>query len=127
MKTVHFILLSTFILIIHAIYADDCVWSPWLDRDDPTGNCDCEHTSFLYKEGYPGTCENPLKVEARRKSDQTPAEDLADVFNYQTYGERGFDCWNVDQEHGRRCDDFELRMCCPVQQGLIFSKLSFNF
>lgn len=97
-----------------------CVWSPWLDRDDPSGHCDCEHTSSLFSEGFPGTCQHPIRVEARRKSDRKPVQDLDTEFSFRFFDERGLDCRNADQEGGKRCDDFELRMCCDTHQGKLF-------
>ena len=91
-----------------------CVWSGWLDRDNPGGACDCEQTSLLVNENRPGACENPMILEARRVRDQVPAAEITDLVTRMD--QNGFSCWNRDQTRGRFCDDFEVRMCCPVEE-----------
>ncbi len=54
-----------------------------------------------------------------RKSDKKPAEQTGEVFRVYD-NVRGFACVNKEQPD-RRCDDYELRLCCPLEIGLDFS------
>ena len=65
-----------------------------------------------------GVCENPVKFESRRISDKMPAEDVEGAVFAQYDTIRGFNCLNADQPNGKRCDDYEVRTCCP-KQGMI--------
>ena len=106
-----------------------CTWSPWLDRDDPGGHCDCETLADLVRENHPGACENPLALQARRRSDQTPVEALAGSVVFRHYNtDVGFTCFNSDQAGGRLCEDYEVRMCCPepAPGNLIFATRSWT-
>ena len=100
-------------LSVLSLIEGQCKWSGWLDRDNPSGTCDCEGIAAYISEGYPGVCENPVSFQARRISDQKPAEDIAaeEGVNFRFYDEiLGFRC--INRENRRMCDDYETRMCC---------------
>jgi hypothetical protein len=83
-------------------------WTPWIDRDDPSGNGDGEHLSLMLQEGYP-VCSNPIGVECRRISDQA---DWTQTGEFATCTTAGFECLNANQPD-RSCDDYEVRFFCP--------------
>ena len=83
-------------------------WTTWYDRDNPSGNCDCELLSELRKENLGQICENPTEVEARLVSSKQPytSNQANIVFNTEV----GLACWNNGNQN---CDDYEVRFCCP--------------
>jgi len=82
-------------------------WTPWLDRDDPSGNGEGEHLSIFVSEGR--ACANPQAVECRRISDGMPADQTGEVLTCSTSA--GLVCLNADQGD-RYCDDYEVRFLC---------------
>jgi len=84
------------------------LWTPWMNRDDPSGNGDGEHLNALRAEGHQ-VCESPIGVQCRRK----------DGVDYTATGEKvtcrpaGGECLNSQQADGN-CDDYEVRFACPT-------------
>jgi hypothetical protein len=83
-------------------------WTPWIDRDDPTGNGDGEHLGAMMQEGYP-VCANPTAVDCRRIVDGIDWTQTGEVGSCTT---AGFVCLNADQPD-QQCDDYEVRFYCP--------------
>ena len=98
-------------------------WSGWKDKDNPSGNCDCEEMSQLTDDyDDSGLCSNPTGTQARIKgsSAMSTTEDVR-------FGLNGLRCWNVDQADGR-CEDYEVRFCCDsrkYQLNIIYDKFKY--
>ncbi|MCH9648299.1 MAG: hypothetical protein K0U98_08675 [Deltaproteobacteria bacterium] len=86
-------------------------WSPWLNRDLPSGNGDFELLpNFL---DLNQACDNPKKVECRTHSTKVPWNETG--LDYSCTTEKGGFCLNAKQKDGSRCLDFEVRFLCPKQ------------
>ena len=83
-----------------------------MDRDNPGGYCDCETLAEMIKENKPGLCEKPLLMEGRRRYDKMSINDITGVVFRDNSPTVGLTCFNADQK-SRRCDDYEVRFCCP--------------
>ena len=85
-----------------------CVWTPWLDRDDPSGYSDYEALSSHLAEGK--ACVNPLKVECETLGgvDWTQTGEV-----YACTPSGGGVCANAGQPDGQ-CLDYRVRFCCPL-------------
>ena len=78
----------------------------WLDRDNPSGYCDCE---TLRDFDCSQTCRNPVGVRCRDKNT---------ALDYQSVGQNMFCnardggvCWNSD--NNSPCKDYEVQFICP--------------
>ena len=78
----------------------------WLDRDDPSGFCDCERLQHF---SCSQACIKPVGVRCR---DKRTGRD------YQSIGQKMFCntrdggvCWNSDNDS--RCHDYEVQFICP--------------
>nr|CAB3262592.1 uncharacterized protein LOC100180679 [Phallusia mammillata] len=82
-------------------------WTPWLNVDDPTGDCDCESTNAIRDVYGDLLCKNPTAIDARvsttKESYLTVNQDL--TINVKN----GLKCTNINQD----CHDYEVRYCCP--------------
>jgi len=76
-------------------------WSPWIDRDDPTGSGDEELLT-----GYDDPCSNPMATQARI-IDSTSSY----TFELVSFSLAGLRCRNFAQLSGM-CSDYEVRFCC---------------
>ena len=83
----------------------------WFDRDDPEGNGDHELLQLLRQSDETGElCEKPTAIDARLTSSGKPYQFSG---NYvQLSPKYGLQCWNKFQPK-RKCEDFEVRFCCP--------------
>lgn len=93
----------------------DCrpgVWTPWLDRDDPSATGDYETFKDFLAAGQ--VCRNVSGIECRRKKDQVPWQNTGEV--YQCDWGTGGVCVNAKQPAGGMCSDYEVRFCCPRAQ-----------
>lgn len=79
----------------------------WLDRDNPSGVCDCE----TLKDFSPSqTCPNPVGIKCRHRSTR---KDYQDVGQKMICNQRsGGICWNRDNP-GNPCKDYEVQFLCP--------------
>ena len=78
----------------------------WLDRDDPSGQCDCETLNDF---GSSQTCPNPVGVKCRVRS---TGQDYQDVGQNMICNARsGGVCWNHD--NNSPCKDYEVQFICP--------------
>ncbi|XP_037123434.1 uncharacterized protein LOC119132359 isoform X2 [Syngnathus acus] len=87
-------------------------WTPWFDRDDPSGTGDYETLYELHKE-YPGKiCERPSRIEVLTTSGASVEStgNAIQVSDTRT----GFICRNVDQPYNGLCADYEVRFSCPL-------------
>ncbi len=82
-------------------------WTPWLNRDDPSGNGDGEHLSIFQQNGQ--VCASPQAIECRRKSDKMPSQQTGEVVTCSPTA--GGICLNSDQSD-QACDDYEVRFFC---------------
>ena len=80
----------------------------WLDRDDPSGNCDCE-TLADFSRSQKCQYGNPVGIQCREKNTRL---DYQDVGQTMTCNARiGGVCWNA-KNVGHRCSDYEVRFIC---------------
>ena len=84
------------------------VWTPWLDRDDPSNNGDGEHLDAFLMEGWP-VCASPRRIECRDVVSKTHFPMTGEVM---TCNLRGGNCLNADQPDAA-CLDYEVRFLCP--------------
>ena len=78
----------------------------WLDRDNPSGKCDCE----TLKDFSPyQTCRNPSGAECREKNTGQDWQDVGQVM--QCNARVGGVCWN--SANPGQCKDYEVRFICP--------------
>nr|XP_019963007.1 PREDICTED: uncharacterized protein LOC109642605 [Paralichthys olivaceus] len=84
----------------------------WFDVDNPTGKGDYE-TLLQLQMLYPSeVCNQTVAIEAMTLSD-VPAHETGDVL--QVYdATRGFSCVNAEQPDGKRCQDYKVRLTCPM-------------
>ncbi|XP_013855200.1 cell migration-inducing and hyaluronan-binding protein [Austrofundulus limnaeus] len=84
-------------------------WTPWFDRDNPSGTGDWETLSIL-KDEHPGKiCDIPQEAEALTLSGQTVTQAGENIFvNDKT---SGFACRNEDQPDNI-CFDYKVRFSC---------------
>ncbi|XP_061137029.1 uncharacterized protein LOC133155599 isoform X3 [Syngnathus typhle] len=84
-------------------------WTPWFDRDDPSGTGDYETLYELRKE-YPGKiCERPSRIEVLTTSGAS-VESTGNVIQVSDT-HTGFICQNTDQP----CADYKVRFMCPLE------------
>lgn len=87
-------------------------WTPWHNRDRPSGTGDWEVKSLYLPRG---TCaeENASGIEARIVSTQLPYYTGGNIVSISpTYG---FSCQRKRQRKGRPCKDYEIRFCCKPE------------
>ncbi len=82
-------------------------WTPWLDRDDPSGSGDYETTALHYKDGSI-ECENPLKIHCAT-TDKRAWHDSGDIAICNPT--EGLVCKWQDQAD-RSCEDYHVRFFC---------------
>jgi hypothetical protein len=83
-------------------------WSPWLDRDDPSGSADGETLSAFVREQTLKDCTLPVAVQARIKG----SDDLSTLEKVKFSIKTGLMCTNSEQTDSK-CKDYEIRFCCP--------------
>ncbi|XP_061684425.1 mucin-5AC-like isoform X2 [Syngnathoides biaculeatus] len=88
-------------------------WTPWFDRDNPSGTGDYETLADLLKENPGKVCEHPIEIEVKTKSGASVGTtgDVIHTSNAHT----GFICRNRDQLHDGLCADYQVRFLCPVE------------
>ncbi|XP_057694195.1 mucin-5AC-like [Corythoichthys intestinalis] len=91
---------------------EEC-WTPWFDRDDPTGQGDFETLSELHRENPWKICEHPIKIEVQTLNGDSVSS--TDNVIYAADTETGFVCRNCDQPHNGRCRDYQVRFLCPLE------------
>ncbi|XP_049581757.1 mucin-5AC-like isoform X1 [Syngnathus scovelli] len=86
-------------------------WTPWLDRDDPSGAGDYETISKLRCKYPYKICQTPIQIEVQTVHGFSVAStgDIIQVADVNT----GFICENYDQEDGT-CADYRVRFKCPL-------------
>ena len=104
-----------FVFLQQESFCPENNWTPWYDRDNPSGNCDCELLSELRKENPGKICEDPTEVEARYVASKVPY--TANQANIAFSPGVGLACWNGG---GQNCQDYEVRFCCPPKGKLIW-------
>lgn len=89
--------------------ASNSVWSPWHNRDRPSGTGDWEVKSLYLPKG---TCadKNPSGIQARLVSNKEPYYFGGNVLSISP--STGLVCKNKSQRKGVRCQDYEIRFCC---------------
>ncbi|XP_061781364.1 cartilage intermediate layer protein 1-like [Nerophis lumbriciformis] len=87
----------------------DC-WTPWFDRDNPSGTGDYETLKNLYKENPNKICKAPIDIEVQTTSglSMDSTGDVVAVADTTS----GFICRNSDQNTGM-CSDYRVRFRCP--------------
>ncbi|KAM9811531.1 uncharacterized protein ACBT44_011065 [Syngnathus typhle] len=84
-------------------------WTPWFDRDDPSGTGDYETLYELHKK-YPGKiCERPSRIEVLTTSGAS-FESTGNVIQLSDT-HTGFICQNTDQP----CANYKVRFMCPLE------------
>ena len=90
------------------------LWTPFFDRDNPTGKADSELLSDLRNENPGKICDNPTAIDARKIDDDTDyAETGQNLTVNATYG---LLCVNEEQQPGAQCFDYKVRFCCPPEE-----------
>lgn len=84
-----------------------CSWTPWLDRDNPSGTGDFETLAGFVKNGQ--ACEAPKKIECQTL-DGRPASSTGQPYTCDP--KVGGVCDNRKQPGGRGCLDYRVRFCC---------------
>nr|XP_043891842.1 mucin-5AC-like isoform X6 [Solea senegalensis] len=85
-------------------------WTPWFDRDNPSGSGDWETLKDLWKE-YPGKiCNSPFDIQVQTTSGDSMASTGDTIARVDT--STGFVCKNKDQKDGK-CKDYRVRFQCP--------------
>ena len=82
-------------------------WTPWLDRDNPSGTGDYEDINAHVREGKLG-CSDPVNIQCRRISDGVDAAETGEILTCDT--SYGFKC-KLDDNNGS-CSDYEVRFYC---------------
>ncbi|XP_034393732.1 uncharacterized protein si:dkey-205h13.2 isoform X3 [Cyclopterus lumpus] len=84
----------------------------WFNMDNPASRGDYE-TLLQLQMLYPSeVCSKPVAIEAMTVSN-VPAHKTGDVF--QIYdASLGFACVNAEQPGGKRCQDYKVRLTCPL-------------
>ena len=78
----------------------------WLDRDNPSGYCDCETLNDFSSSQI---CQNPIGIKCRERS---TGQDYQDVGQNMTCNVHiGGLCWNHD--NNPPCRDYEVQFICP--------------
>ncbi|XP_013401813.1 cartilage intermediate layer protein 1 [Lingula anatina] len=86
-------------------------WTPWMDRDNPSGNGDAEHvgpTGFNPCSGH-----EPIDIQCRVTGTNQPWDQTGQVIKVKCTSSEGFVCENSDQPSGEFCKDYEVRFLCP--------------
>jgi len=83
-------------------------WTPFLDRDDPSGVGDFETLADFLLAGE--ACPNPLAIECRTVVGKVDFSATGEV--YTCTPDVGGVCRNADQPDGS-CEDYEVRFLCP--------------
>ncbi|XP_061781342.1 cartilage intermediate layer protein 2-like isoform X1 [Nerophis lumbriciformis] len=85
-------------------------WTPWFDRDNPSGTGDYETLKNLYKENPNKICKAPIDIEVQTTSglSMDSTGDVVAVADTTS----GFICRNSDQNTGM-CSDYRVRFRCP--------------
>ncbi len=103
-------------LTVAKINAMPAKWSPWFDRDNPSGDGDFETIADLTKQ-FSG-CVKPVAIECRVKSTKAKWQTARQVYNCDL--QVGGSCRNSKQpNYSARnrtiCTDYEARISCPIK------------
>jgi len=104
---------------------DPCQWTDWIDRDNPTATCDCEHLLPGNRPVGPGTTCDYSKYQVRIKGSSQAYSDVNDLpgsWKIQDYP-KGIKCFNFEQtiadcegvknqNSDKCCPDMEVKYCC---------------
>jgi len=104
---------------------EPCQWTNWIDRDNPTATCDCEHLLPGNKPVGPGTTCDYSKYQVRIKGSSQVYSDVNDLpgpWKIEDYPE-GIMCVNFEQtidgcegikyqNSAKCCPDMEVKYCC---------------
>jgi hypothetical protein len=82
-------------------------WTPWLDRDDPSGKGDYETVADFTKAGK--VCDKPIQIQCRFVGETNPWPATPPT-GYTCNTQLGGYCVN---EPGLECKDIEVRFLCP--------------
>lgn len=88
-----------------------CTWTPWLDRDNPSGSGDFENLSAFVDSGQ--ACAAPRGIECRTRLRQVDWTETGQTYTCQP--DRGGICVNSEQG-GELCLDYEIRVCCTPNE-----------
>jgi hypothetical protein len=94
-----------------AVKVRPALWTPWFNRDNPSGTGDEEYLSARIAEGN-DICKSPLTAQCRRVSDQKDWKETGELV--QCTPNLGAVCVNSQQADGA-CDDYEVRFACASQ------------
>ncbi|XP_071956624.1 cartilage intermediate layer protein 2-like [Antedon mediterranea] len=102
------------ILVVFGMFAviNAAQWTPWFDRDNPSGTGDWETVGSLYSENPNQMCQNPTGIQCQTTSGA----------HYTSTGEvvscsasTGLVCRNADQPDNY-CQDYRVRFLCSKYQ-----------
>ena len=91
-------------------------WSPWYNKDKPSGDGDFEIIASMIKLNK--ECEKPLAIECRHTSTKVDWKQAGQVYNCNL--QLGGHCRNAKQPNYTSknklvCADYEARILCPVK------------
>ncbi|XP_061781931.1 cartilage intermediate layer protein 1-like [Nerophis lumbriciformis] len=86
-------------------------WTPWFDRDDPSGAGDFETLAHLSNKYKKQICDHPIHIEVQTRSGESLTS-TGDVI-YAADSTTGFICKNSNQKKGM-CSDYRVRFLCPL-------------
>lgn len=92
-------------------------WTPWIDRDNPSGVGDFETIADQYAAG--NVCQHPVAIQCREASSGDPWWTTDDVYHCDLRSKDGTAaggvCVNSEQTTGDgTCEDYEARYLCPA-------------
>lgn len=104
---------------VNASGAVDLTWTPWLDRDNPSGEGDFEGLGDHQAAG--NACENPVRIQCRTVTGHVPWRATDDTYycDLRSGDEAapGGVCRNAEQTTGDKyCEDYEVRFLCPSSE-----------
>ena len=93
-------------------------WTPWLNRDRPSGRGDYETIRNFHREQPRVVCPNPVGIQCRdtrtRRSYETTGQRYHCEIDFTPDGVFGGGwCVNGEQSGNRRCRDYQVRYLCP--------------
>ncbi|XP_033112708.1 cartilage intermediate layer protein 1-like [Anneissia japonica] len=100
------IFVAVFLGAFSAVIADS--WTPWYDRDNPSGTGDWESVGSLLTENPSTMCQKPVAIECQTTAGQpyTSTDDTVSCCP-----SAGLVCKQA--ENGNSCADYRVRFLCP--------------
>ncbi len=99
--------------ILHCCIASNCRFTPWMSTDYG-GSEDNELLSKLTKQYGNYACQNPVRMDVRRKDTKEKVPLTKNPQYYASFDTvNGFQCMKSQQSDLSDCFDYEVQLCCP--------------